>query len=283
MPWVGFLSASADNRNLIPPASAVPQQLLDYALWQPGSHGLPACAVGGSRNTDTILARVSLGLVVSAPTTVQPPPAIGQAARFVVMASEQRGVDEAGVVPHRRALARVVRPGRNPQRGDPATNLTQAGAVTVNAHSSVSREVYLPAGQASTDVLVSDGTITTRLTLRLSAPAGGVTLAPSGLVVSPPINISAENISAENISAENISAENISAENISAENISAENISAENMGIQETTWLVQATGDANKSYVACRRSTSRSRSTTTSGWSSTGCRRSARASTAPAR
>src|SRR5581483_11793839 len=77
----------------------------------------------------------------------------------------------------------------------------------------------------------------------------------ASLFVSDPITISAENsssenISAENISAENISAENISAENISAENISAENISAENFGIQETTWVVRASGDPTKAYTA---------------------------------
>src|SRR5262249_13004129 len=104
-------------------------------------------------------------------------------------------------------------------------------------------------------VQVSDGATTNGITFNAvgSQPSAGSS--PGSVVVSDPLNISAENISAENISAENISAENISAENISAgnisaENISAENISAENQGIQETTWVVKASGDPTKAYTA---------------------------------
>src|SRR5262249_32162807 len=116
----------------------------------------------------------------------------------------------------------------NPQaKGGPGV-----GVVTINPFSSTTRVVY---ATTTTPIVVQvredSSTNIITFTPAGSQPSAGT--AGASLVVSDPLNISAENISAENISAENISAENISAENISAENISAENISAENLGIQE--------------------------------------------------
>ncbi|HEY2149600.1 MAG TPA: hypothetical protein VGH34_02260, partial [Vicinamibacterales bacterium] len=87
VPYVGFLTASSDNRNLVPPAALLPSksgvpptdQLSRFTAWTPGTGGLPACDVGGSRNSDLLLAKVSLGLLMTAPTTAKTTPSPGDA------------------------------------------------------------------------------------------------------------------------------------------------------------------------------------------------------------
>jgi len=259
VPYAGFLTASSDNRNLVPPASVLPSkggtasapnQLSDYTAWTHGTGGLPACTVGGSRNTDVLLAKVSLGLLITTPTTVKTTPSPGDEPflTFPLQVWNNSNAPKA-------VTFTIDPPGAAPSSGSFSKTSPQAkggagvGVVTINAFSSTTRVVY---ATTTTPIVVqvSDGTSVNVVTFNAtgSQPSAGST-GPS-LVVSDPLNISAENISAENISAENISAENISAENISAENISAENISAENLGIQETTWVIRAGGDPTKTYTA---------------------------------
>ena len=261
--YPGFLTASSDNRNLIPPAAVLPSrgapppsdQLSQYATWTHGVGGLPACQAGGSRNTDLMLAKVSFGLLVTAPVTAKTTPSPGDAPflTFPLQIWNNTNaaktitftIDPAGTTTSTGSFSKT-----NPAaKGGPGV-----GVVTLNPFSSTTRVVYATTS-APIFVQVSDGTSTNGITFNAvgSQPSAGSS--PGTVIVSDPLNISAENISAENISAENISAENISAENISAENISAENISAENisaenLGIQETTWVVKATGDPTKSYTA---------------------------------
>src|SRR5262249_11217889 len=85
VPYPGFITASSDNRNLLPPAALLPSrggtpptdQLSRYTAWTHGIGGLPACEVGGSRNTDMMLAKVSFGLLVTAPVTAKTTPSPG--------------------------------------------------------------------------------------------------------------------------------------------------------------------------------------------------------------
>jgi hypothetical protein len=259
VPYVGFLTASSDNRNLVPPAALLPSrggtapddQLSRYTAWTPGSNGLPACTVGGSRNTDLLLAKVSFGLLVTAPITAKTTPSPGDAP-FLVFPLQ---VWNNSATPRTVTLT-IDPPGTTASSGSFSKTATTAksGTVTVNAYSSTTREVYATT-TAPVSVQVSDGTTTSSITFNAVGAGASAPSTPGSITVSDPLaisaeNISAENISAENISAENISAENISAENISAENISAENISAENLGVQETTWVIQASGDPTKAYTA---------------------------------
>jgi hypothetical protein len=258
VPYSGFLTASSDNRNLAPPAAPLPSkggtaptdQLSRYTAWSPGIAGLPSCEVGGSRNTDMLLAKVSFGLLVTAPITAKTTPSPGDAPflTFPLQVWNNSSASKA-------VTFTIDPPGTTTSTGSFSKTNASAkggpgiGVVTLNPFSSTTRIVYATS-TAPIFVQVTDGASTNGITFNAigSRPSAGASGA--SLLVSDPLNISAENISAENISAENISAENISAENISAENISAENISAENLGIQETTWVIQAGGDPTKAYTA---------------------------------
>ena len=263
VPYVGFLTASSDNRNLVPPSAPLPSkggvaptdQLSRFTAWTPGTGGLPACEVGGSRNTDLLLAKVSLGLLITAPTTAKttPSPGDGPFLTFPLQVWNNSNAPKT-------VTFTIDPPGTTTSTGSfsKATPLAKGGpgigVVTLNPFSSTTRVVYATT-TAPIFVQVTDGTATNGITFNAVGAQPSAGSSGASLIVSDPLNISAENISAENISAENISAENISAENISAENISAENISAENisaenMGIQETTWVVQASGDPTKAYTA---------------------------------
>jgi HYR domain len=263
VPYPGFLTAASDNRNLLPPAAVLPSrggapptdQLTRYTAWTHGVGGLPACEVGGSRNTDLMLAKVSFGLLLTAPVTAKTTPSPGDAPflTFPLQVSNNTSaaktvtftIDPAGTTTSTGSFSKT-----NPAaKGGPGV-----GVVTINPFSSTTRVVYATT-TAPIFVQVSDGASTYGITFNGTGNQPSAGASPGSVSVSDPLNISAENISAENISAENISAENISAENISAENISAENISAENIsaenqGIQETTWVVKANGDPTKAYTA---------------------------------
>ena len=258
VPYAGFLTASSDNRNLVPPASPLPSkggmapgdQLSRYTAWTTGTGGLPACEVGGSRNTDVLLAKVSLGLLITAPTTVKTTPSPGDQPFLTFPLQVWNNSNAPKTV-----TFTIDPPGSAPSSGSFSKTNPQAkggagvGVVTINPFSSTTRVVY---ATTTTPIVVQvgDGSSTNIITFNPAGSQPSAGTAGASLVVSDPLNISAENISAENISAENISAENISAENISAENISAENISAENLGIQETTWVIRAGGDPTKAYSA---------------------------------
>ncbi len=243
VPWVGFLSVAADNRNLIPPASILPSQgglgptdqLSRFRDWMPGSAGLPACQAGGSRNTDAVLAKISLGLLVTTPVTAKASPSPGDEPFITFPLQAWNNSSQPRTVTFTITTPDTATTSSSFSR----TAAVKSGSVQINAHSSTTRVVYA-VGVAPIQVQVSDGTVTTTVAFNAAGadPSAGTTA--SSVTVSDPVNISAENISAENISAENIS----------AENISAENISAENFGVQETTWLVQASGDPTRPYLA---------------------------------
>jgi hypothetical protein len=261
--YPGFITASSDNRNLMPPTAVLPSkggvaptdQLTQYTAWVHGSGGLPACQVGGSRNTDLLLAKVSFGLLITAPVTAKTTPSPGDAPFLTFPLQVWNNTSAPKTL-----TFTIDPPGTTTSTG--SFSKTNAGAkggpgigvVTLNPFSSTTRVVYATTA-APIYVQVSDGNTTNGITFNATGSQPSAGSAPGSVAVSDPLNISAENISAENISAENISAENISAENISAENISAENISAENIsaenqGIQETTWVVKANGDPTKAYSA---------------------------------
>jgi hypothetical protein len=259
VPFVGFLTASSDNRNLVPPAGPLPSrggvaptdQLSRFTAWTPGANGLPACSVGGSRNTDLLLSKVNFGLLVTAPVTAKTVPSPGDEPFLTFPLQVWNNSASARTV----SLA-IDPPGAAPSSGSfsKTTASAKSGTVVINAYSSTTREIYATT-TSPIRVQVSDGTTTTGITFNGVGGGASTPSSPGAITVTDPLNISAENISAENISAENISAENISAENISAENISAENISAENisaenLGVQETTWVIQASGDPTKAYTA---------------------------------
>ncbi|HET6956270.1 MAG TPA: HYR domain-containing protein, partial [Vicinamibacterales bacterium] len=263
VPYVGFLTASSDNRNLVPPAAPLPSkggvaptdQLSRFTAWTPGTGGLPACEVGGSRNTDLLLAKVSLGLLITAPTTAKTTPSPGDGPFLTFPLQVWNNSNSPKTV-----TFTIDPPGTTTSTGSFSKTTAFAkggpgiGVVTLNPFSSTTRVVYATT-TAPIFVQVTDGTATNGITFNAVGAQPSAGSSGASLIVSDPLNISAENISAENISAENISAENISAENISAENISAENISAENisaenMGIQETTWVIQASGDPTRAYTA---------------------------------
>ena len=187
-----------------------------------------------------LLAKVSFGLLLTAPTTAKTTPSPGDEPFLTFPLQVWNNTSAPKTV-----TFTIDPPGTSTSTGSFSKTNPAAkggpgvGVVTLNPFSSTARVVYATT-TAPIVVQVSDGTSTNGITFNASSggqPSAGT--APGSVVVSDPLNISAENISAENISAENISAENISAENISAENISAENISAENisaenLGIQET-------------------------------------------------
>jgi hypothetical protein len=261
--YPGFLTAASDNRNLVPPAAVLPSrggtpptdQLTQYTAWTHGVGGLPACEVAGSRNTDLMFAKISFGLMLTAPVTAKTTPSPGDGPFLTFPLQVWNNTNAPKTV-----TFTIDPPGTTTSTGSFSKTNAAAkggpgvGVVTLNPFSSTTRVVYATT-TAPIFVQVSDGISTSGMTFNAlgSQPSAGSS--PGSVSVSNPLNISAENISAENISAENISAENISAENISAENISAENISAENisaenLGIQETTWVISANGDPTKAYSA---------------------------------
>jgi len=69
VPWAGGHVAFNDARNLVPPP---PQDGTEWAMYQTFPSG---CVSPGSRNSDVMSSRLSLGLLVTAPLTWRPAPA----------------------------------------------------------------------------------------------------------------------------------------------------------------------------------------------------------------
>jgi hypothetical protein len=231
LPYPGFRAAWSDNRNLVPP----PGGILDFPNYAPP--GAAGCGPNfGSRNTDVLTSSISLGLLVTAPTTTKTaptPPDVLIDFPMTVWNNTGQQRQFKLTIDQNATFASF-------SKTDPIPVTT--GVVTIYPYSSVTKVVYV-SNTLQTHVAVVETTSSAGLGL-----SGGMTFngawanpTPSPSLVAPTLAVSdpANPIPQIPIPQNPIPLYPI-----------PQNPIPQNYGITDTTWTVTATGDPTKAYLA---------------------------------
>jgi len=231
LPYPGFLAAWSDNRNLVPPATGI-AGFPNYAPPNAGGCGPNV----GSRNTDVLSSRISLGLLVTAPTTTKTAPT-----------PPDTLIDFPMTIWNNTSQLRQFRLTIDRNQAFSSFSKTAAtpvvsGTISVYPFSSVTKVVYT-ANTATTHVSVTEATpagslgLTGGMTFNgaWSNPTPAAAIVPGTLAISDPANPIPQNPIPQNPI---------------PQNPIPQNPIPQNFGITDTTWTVTANGDPTKAYLA---------------------------------